>query len=756
MKPQKGGYPDAFEFSSFEPLCDRSTGGIESYIRKHILGIGVIKARAIVEAFGLETLDILRLDPFKVMTVSGLNEGHVEAIRVHFADTKSLDPIACAKLTEMFAGHRFPKKLVEHCVKAWGSSAPEVVRDNPYILIGFPRVGWKLVDALAIGELGYPEDGLTRHRAAIVESLSQLGNDGHTAATRSELMTGAEGLLGGRLHAEAFQKSIDDGNVVIATDGVGVAYQVAGLAHAEETIAERLKVLRGMGPSPIIHSMEFDSWEEGHNLGFDQLAAATLVVEEPISIITGPPGTGKSHLVSRLIKRFIERGFMSIRCCAPTGKAAKRMAELLMEVGITDIPCTTIHKALEVGPPEQDEEGVPKDDAKFGRGREGWSFKRHIANPLSERIIIVEEPSMLDAKLGASLLLAIAPGTRVIFVGDCNQLPSVGPGSVLRDMVEGGIPTATLTEIRRSDICGTVVHACHAIINDRIPCHADKVDLPQDNWIHIEVDDPYEIAAEIVKLNTSIKTFDRVWGVQVISPQKAKLAFGCDNLNSLLSKALNPENHSVNLLTDPWTGEMIEVSDDDFRIGDKVVRTKNASVDELIELPAIGGRSDLNWQERRWEARECPVVNGDMGTVIDILTDSRSCAIVRFRDPERLCRLSLSESHIIPAYAMTVHKMQGSGSPCVIMPVHNAFYYDTKSGRGLWNRELLYTAISRTEQLLVTVGNWAAVETAVGRKTVNRRRTTLSARMQGLTIPQESSDGIPQSIPDSDSGWSFD
>jgi len=753
MKPQKG-WPDAFEFHSYEHLANRTTDGIAAYLAKaKIEGIGPVKAKALVNAFGIDTLDILRTAPQRAAEVDGISEATVEAIKVHFADGRMLDPAAMAKLTEMFADYRIPRKVIEKCVKAWGSDAPQVIADNPYLFLQFPRVGWKTADAFAIGRCSYPEDGLERHQAALCEALERLGQDGHTAATRAELLTAAERLLGGKLHDEALATSIDDGRIEVATDGLGTVYQLADLAHAEATVAERLKILQELGPRPIAH-LASPEWADECGLGEDQYAAAVAVEHDPITIITGAPGTGKSYLIARLIMRLRELGHRSIRCMAPTGKAARRTLELLYHIGIEDIPSTTVHKALEVGPPALEEEGVPKDEAKFGRGSEGWVFKRHIANPLDERIIIVDETSMLDAKLAASLLLAVAPGTRVIFVGDSNQLPSVGPGSVLRDMIAAGIPTAVLSEIRRSDQAGTVVHACHAIINDRVPCHADKVDLPTDNWIHIELDDPAEIAAKIVEINLSLKTFDRVWGAQVISPQKAKLLFGCENLNTLLSKALNPSAYADTLLTDAETGETITVLERDPRVGDKVVRTRNEVVDELVELaPESVARPDLIWDGRRWAAKPCPVVNGDMGTVVDILPDA---VLVRFRDPERLCRLPGGEPEIILAYAMTVHKMQGSGAPCVIAPVHPSFYFDEKTGRGLWCRENFYTLISRTEQLLITVGPWEAVPMACRRKTVNRRRTTLAARLKGLAAPEDDIGNVePQPESELETEWVF-
>ncbi len=730
MRPQKKGYPDAFEFSSYEVLCDKSSHGIESYLVRHCKGIGTVKAKALIDRFGTDVLDVLRSDPSQALEIDGFTPELVESIRVHFSETRNLDPAAYAKLVDMTADFRIPRKVIEACLKAWGSSAPEVIQDNPYLLLNFPRVGWKTADALALA-LGYPEAGLERHCAAIAEAMSRISEDGNTVATLSEIRSVCEPLVGSELLPDAMPESIRQGHIVELNDGWWdehkVGYQLAALAYAEATIAERLDMLRRNGPQPI-DGLITGRWTAQHDLGQDQVVAARLIAREPVCIVTGAPGVGKSYLISKMIGLFIKNGHTAIRVVAPTGKAAKRVRELLLDVpGAQGIPCTTIHRALGMGI-STDSEGVPKDSAKFGRAREAFEFQKHSGNPIEEKIVVIDEASMIDTKLASSLLQALANGTRVIFVGDHNQLPSVGPGSVLRDMISADIPTAILSEIRRSDTCGTVVKACHAIISDRIPCHADRIDLPTENWVHVELSDPSEIADRIVEINSSIKTFDRLWDVQIISPQKAKLLFGCDRLNYLLSKVLNPKACNATPLRDQATGEIIEDSNGDPGVGDKVCRTRNALVDELVEITGEG-RQDFFWSDRRWKARPVDVVNGDMGTVLDITDDS---VIVEFRDPTRLCRLPIDEPFIIKAYALTCHKMQGSGAQCVIVPFHHSFYWDERSGKGLWNRELAYTMISRTEKLLISVGQWSAFLAAIRRKTVNRRRTTLVQRIKSI------------------------
>jgi exodeoxyribonuclease V alpha subunit len=351
---------------------------------------------------------------------------------------------------------------------------------------------------------------------------------------------------------------------------------------------------------------------------------------------------------------------------------------------------------------------------------------------------------MVDVSLGASLLRAVAPGTRVVFVGDPNQLPSVGPGSVLRDMIAAGVPTAMLTQIQRS--AGRIVRACHAIKDGVEPRPSGEADIEGgENWIHLESDEPKEIVETIVNLHATVKTMDPLWDMQVVTPQKTRLPFACDNLNRRLSALLNhlaAQEDAANGKAGEVSGEVprdVQAEGEEgygppFRVGDKVVRTKNGIADELMVPGPTNGfitdeedfRVDWNWDGKPWRLTETDVVNGDMGTVLDIVPgDKDAFVVVKFRLPDRLCRLPYGDCHLIPAYAMTAHKCQGSGFPYVIVPVHHSFYWDQKTQTGLFNRELLYTAISRSEKLLVTVGQASAIRAAIGRKTLHQRNTRL-------------------------------
>lgn len=715
------GFGDAFAFDAYEPIIDKSSSGVAAYLAMHVDGVGPAKAERIVEHFGDDTLEVLRKTPERLIEVGGLRDAIIEAIKDHFSEHLAFDPAAYAALVELFDGYKVGKRTIERILKAFGSDALEIVRENPYRLLALPRMGWATVDAIATGRLEYDPAGIERHAAAILEALELLAMEGHTVSPRPDVEAKASSLVGMPLNESAVMYLRGEEEVIPGADAYGPTLALASLMDAEKSLADCLETLaESAGPLPFTLATP--------ELGDDQRRAAELVQEHGVAIIAGPPGTGKSFTVARIVSRLIDEGITSIKVVAPTGKAAKRSEELLRGAGIESVNATTIHRALGFGGSATDEEeGIPGNEAKHGRGRSGYVFLHNEDDPIECKVLIVDETSMVDARLGSALLRAIAPGTRVIFVGDQHQLPSVGPGSVLRDMIEGGIPTAYLEQIRRSDGGGSVVQACHAIIKGGIPQPADRVELPTKNWIHIEESSPAEIARLVVDLHTKDSaTFGKVWDRQVITPQKRRLPVACDNLNKLLGDALNP-------------GAPVGSDEDGplppFRIGDKVIRTKNGKVMEMRKVErAEGNRAkgevDFWWNGAGYQLAEGYAVNGDMGTVEGIAEGTKGrVAIVRFRDPERLARISMEKHHLIQAYAVTVHKSQGSGFPYVICPVHSCFYWNTRTNTGIASRELIYTAISRAERLLVTVGEWSALAAMIGRKTVHQRVTTLAARI---------------------------
>lgn len=752
MVAQRGRDEEAFEFSSFDVLVDESIPGIVHYLKNHVPGVGAVKGAVIAEHFGVDTLKILREDPDRIGEVAGISESLAATVRLHFEEHVKFDPVAYSRLIEMFEGFKIARRVIEKLLKDFGSSAPSLVAERPYsILLAYPRMGWETVDRLALDRLKYDPMGPDRHGAAILEALERISQNGHTYGTPGDVEAIAFGLLRGMPTRESWEMVIADKLVRVHNNPRTGEPQVClpKIAEAEEYVARKLVHLSRCA-RPL-----FNEWNlEG--LSEEQAEAVKMIDAEGVAIVTGSPGVGKSFLTAQAIKSIVQvyddaggsgdaeedeetaaiRQLEAsiVRVVAPTGKAAKRAMELLRRNGLNlsaveEVPSTTIHRALAPTPSEEPE-GASVGNAKMNRGREAFAFGRNESNPLECDLLVCDEASMLDARLAASMLRAVAPGTRVLFVGDENQLPSVGPGSVLRDMLAAGLPSVMLKKIQRSDSAGRVVHACHAIKDGKVPSPSMKVSLPRDNWVHIELNDPAEIAKEIISLHTPMKSFpDLMWDFQVVTPQKAFPSIGCFALNRELSYRINPPDPSKPI-PDRNQSNRDGEREPEFREGDKVVRNKNGLADQMIEIPPDQQKkvdADWRWRGKPYSIRETPIVNGDTGIVRGIeVTGSKAYVVVEFRDPERLVRLPFGDAQLSLAYALTCHKMQGSGSPVVIMPIHPTFYWDERTRTGLWNREQVYTEFSRTEGLLITVGPISSLATAIGRKTVNQRKTRLA------------------------------
>lgn len=722
-----------FRFEAHEPLVDKSTHGIAQCLADHVEGVGMARAHALVAAFGEDTLGTLRANPEKALEVKGITPEIVANLRTFFEQDYLFDPVAYAALIDLFSGQGFPKRTVKKLLELFRSDAPNIVRDRPYLLLALPGIGWTRADRFALTKVGYDARGIERQAAAIAEALERLADDGHTHGSRGEVEGLAYGLLGFRPDQDAWRAAIDADLIAAIepeNEGAPIHYALASISAAEATIARRLAEL-AEAARPVSYTLDAPGMNEG------QAAATEVLRDNGVSILAGAPGVGKSWIVARVIDKYQRRGIRRIKVCAPTGKAAKRAAELLAGAGVSGVPSTTIHRLLGPAMSEEDE-GVPASQAKTGRGRDEYGFAHNESYPLEIDLLVCDEVSMVDCRLMASLLRAVPDGARVIFVGDPNQLPSVGPGSVLRDMIAAGIPTATLEKIVRSKP-GRVVEACHAIKAGKIPQPAPDLDLEAgDNWIHLETPDA-GIAATIIELATMAEKFDPVWDIQTVSPQKDKLPFSCEPINRQLCRVLNPRGAATLAGAD---AEHLPP----FVVGDKVCRTKNGKVSEMrrgpepepdFDEPAGPSSGEWTWRGDAYHLVEGYAVNGDLGQVEDIVvTDKETYVVVRFRTPERLVRLNWGKAHLIQAYALTVHKSQGSGFPVVIVPASHQFYYDHRKNAGIWTKELIYTAISRAEQALITVGSLDAIRAAVGRPTLHVRRTRLAGLIEAMNAAE--------------------
>jgi len=402
----------------------------------------------------------------------------------------------------------------------------------------------------------------------------------------------------------------------------------------------------------------------------EQQCGLEMVQNNRISILTGAPGVGKTFTLKAVLD-WADSERLSVSMASPTGKAAKQMS------AATGRSASTIHRLLE---PRMGSNG----NFVFGRNEE---------NKIDADLLVLDECSMITNALMASVMKAINPKkTRLLMVGDHYQLPSVGAGAILRDMIASQrIPCTELTEIQRNS--GDIVKACHKIKDGQYYQPSEKLDPDAGlNLRHIEIKSPNQIQRTIRKIvceRMPLRGFDPVWQIQVLSPTNTRTILSCEGLNGILQARLNPN---------PKLEKTI------FRVADKVIQTKN----EKIKTPE-------GWEEL--------VVNGDIGTIIDILLKKKQI-IVKFDDPDRTVAVPLRGHNLLLAYTITVHRFQGSEAPVIIIPVHSGFNF-------FINRPWIYTAISRAQQICLTIGEFSAVEKAIDMEMALNRKTYLREKLKG-------------------------
>jgi exodeoxyribonuclease V alpha subunit len=729
-----------FKFNSFSPVIATGRNGIEDYLARHVPELGSVRAKVIVAAFGEETLSILRSEPGRILTIDGIGESTTKAVLKFFSSPDSMrsDPATYARLYDLLNPIHPPHRIIDQLLKYYGSNSYQLIRNHPYKLLDFAGMGWKRVDTFAIDVLHYDPKGLDRQKAAVIEAMKQLEEQGHTKVdipSIKELVSRFASLC---LDKDIVSLLCDDAVLVDLEDGY-VSF-INTFWH-EEVIGKELKRIAKKA-QPYSFAVLVTGLED------EQIAATTKIEQNPVAILSGCPGSGKSYTVARLIQSIhMNEPHSGILVIAPTGKAAKRNSELLAaSLPGVHIDCSTIHRALGAIPSDKSDMGVPEEAAKKGRERKRFGFTHTRENPLPYDYIFVDESSMCDVALAAALLQAIPDGARLVWVGDHFQLPSVGPGAVLRDMILGRLPTSILHQPRRNS--GLIAQSCYDIKEGRRPRPALKWDLPTgQNWMHIEESDE-ETIVEIIKdiheqYMTKYGAYRTKTELQVISPEK-KGTVGCHNLNTVLSRVVNSAAWQAN-----------QVSTREFVPGDKVIRKKNKGEVALLnpsitdaELVEIYGRESFDlmmlgdWRNRvklvtingtQYIQDRCYLVNGDMGEVMDYAVNlGREHVIVKFTNPSRLAMLPVAESRTILAYAITIHSAQGSGFNTAIMPLID-FYWNDRSRSGLWNRETVYTGFSRAIDRLITVGKIESLYRAVSRRTIGFRQTRLRDMLLGGT-----------------------
>ncbi len=651
-------YGEQFRVSYYERTLPASTAQILSFLENGaIKGIGPALARRIVGRFKDQTFDVIENHPEWLTDVKGISAKGAKEIGESFRER-----YAMRSLLEVTGNHFSPAATLK-IYNQWGAAAVNVVRKDPYLLCTqIDGITFAKSDELA-ASLKMEKDCPERKRAGILHLLKSNANgSGHTLMPLDKLIELTAAFL--EIDADKLTESVEelkhDGEIVLVNNGKREYAYLKEYYDAEKFIARKLHLLDKVCPKESLEGidrliLQIES-EEGIEYAPLQRRAILFAINNGVMLLTGGPGTGKTTIV-RAVVRIMERMGLEVVLAAPTGRAAKRLSEA------TQSDAQTIHRLLESTKLSSD--GKPH-------------FNRDENNLLDADAIIIDETSMIDTLLCDALLKAVKPGARVIFIGDADQLPSVGAGNVLRDLLRSdSFCTVALHEIFRQAQESRIVTNAHAVNNGELPVLDDK----KGDFFFLPRENETETLRTIVDLCLFRlpKTYgeDVLRGLQVISPSRKGNA-GTETLNKVLQSALNPLHPTKKEYKDESRSRV-------FRVDDKVMQIKN--------------NYDLEWTRGIEEGTG--IFNGDIGTVVDIDRSSGQMTVL-FDDKTANYDLKKLEE-LEHAYAITVHKSQGSEYPIVLMPVYP---YSPK----LLTRNLLYTAITRAQKMVIMVGNMQVVQ----------------------------------------------
>ena len=661
-------YGRQFEVVTFEETLPATVYGIEKYLGSGLIkGIGPKFARLIVQQFGKDTLEIIETDPDQLLAVPNIGKKRVERIKKGWAEQKEIKNIML-----FLQGKDVSTAHATRIFKQYGADSIRVVEENPYRLADdIWGIGFRTADIIA-GKLGIEKDRFIRLRSGLLYTLSKLSEEGHCYATRAQLLESGSKLLD--VEDNLLSMTLDE--MVRTKDVVTTPLPSSGQAdtpgetaiylppffYSEVGVENRLKRIAAMpATKPAAEQLIIAG-----DVDYDpvQKQAISTATASKVMVLTGGPGTGKSTTTMGIIRAF---NGSRILLAAPTGRAAKRLSD------VTGMEAKTIHRLLEFKPPE--------------------GYKRKEDNPLEGDVLIVDEASMIDVILMYNLLKAVPDGMRLILVGDVDQLPSVGAGNVLRDIIDSNaFPIVRLTRIFRQAASSRIITNAHKINQGEFP---DLSNSSGTDFFFQEAATPEKAVETITALATArLPRYYHVQprDIQVLTPMQRGVV-GAANLNQVLQAAINPPFPQAN--TRGGSPELHR-GGYTFRPNDKVMQIRN------------------NYDKE--------VFNGDIGTIASIDPVDRTL-LIRFDD--RDVEYDVTElDEIVLAYATTVHKAQGAEYPIVVMPIMMTHFV-------MLQRNLLYTGVTRAKKALVLVGTKKAIGYAVRNLTVDKRNTLLAERLAG-------------------------
>lgn len=644
-----------FEASECTVEMPADLNAIQRYLESGLIyGIGPVYAKRILELFGNETLKIIDAAPQRLLEVEGIGKKKVERIQECWASQKSIRDVML-----FLQSHGISPHYAQRVYRVYGHSALATLKQNPYALArDIHGIGFKTADEIA-GKMGFTKESSYRIESGIEFLLGERAQEGHVCYPLEALLNEVVELLGveASLVTAGLTRLCEEDRLIQKE----LFVWLKRLYLAEMGIARELQRL--LAAPSFLRSVSTEkalAWVQGELkivLAERQSAAVAAALTEKLHLITGGPGTGKST-ITRAILTISSHLTSKILLAAPTGRAAKRMSQ------ITGYPASTIHALLQYD---------------FKRG----GFKHNRGSPLECSLLIVDEASMIDTLLMYDLLKAIPDEARVLFIGDIHQLPSVGPGNVLRDLIDSSVCNTTrLEEIFRQAAGSKIITNAHKINRGEFP---DVRNEEPTDFYFIPIEEPEEALQKVVTLIAERVTrrygFDPIDDVQVLAPMKRGV-IGIEHMNGALQEALNPGVESL------------MVHGVRFGVGDKVMQTRNNYLKE--------------------------VYNGDIGRILEI-DHEKPEVVVAFDD--RQVRYSLRDlDEVVLAYAISIHKSQGSEFPCVVILMHTSHF-------AMLHRNLLYTAVTRGKKLVLLLSNEKALSIALGNDEVRKRYTGLREQL---------------------------